>query len=252
MVRLTLRVWRMRSSSAVILLGSPAEVVEPGLDVGAVDRRALGVLRDDPGDALGRRPGDRGRPLRHEEEDAVVLGGEVREVDAGVARVVDPRHRRLVAAHHDVAQDLEADLDVFERPAEERVVLGEVREELHGHFGDEAQGALVADDDVADVRAGRASRDVLDARHLAAGEDGLEADDHVLDAAVQRRELADAARRDEAAHVGHRLGLRRVARGEAQLADAVLKDLQRHAALRRRLHVVGVDAPRSRSSPSRR
>ena len=245
-----------RLADALVLGGDlarvPAEVVEPGLDVLAGDLRALGVLVDDRLDAVGGRLGDAGRALGHEQQHAVVLGGEVREVEAGVARVVDPRHRRLVAVDHDLAQHREAGRHVLERPAEERVVLGEVREQLDGHLADEAERALVADHDVTDVGAGGAARHVLDARDLAAGEHGLEADDHVLDAAVQRRELADAARGDEAAHVGHRLGLRRVAGGEPVLAHAVLERLQRHAALAGGLHVVGVDARRSRSSSTRR
>ena len=184
---------------------------------------------------------DSGRALCHEEQHAVVRLGEVGEVQPAVARVVEPRHRRVVAAHHHLAQRLEAGLHVLQRPAEECVVLGQVGEELHRHLGDEAERALVADHDVADVGAGGAARDVLDPRHLATREDDLEPDDHVLDAAVERRELADAAGGDETAHVRDRLRLRRVPRREAELAHAILEHLQRHAALARRLHVVRVD-----------
>ena len=178
--------------------------------------------------------------------------GEVREVELAVLEVVQAGDRRLEAGDHHLAQHLEALLHVLQRPAEEDVVLGQVREQLHRHLGDVAEGALVADHDVADVGAGGAARHVLDARHLAAGEHDLAADDHVLDAAVERGELADAAGGDEAAHRRDRLALRRVAGGETDLAHLVLERLQRHTALHGGLHVVGVDLHDLVRSPSRR
>ena len=94
---------------------------------------------------------------------------------------------------------------------------------------------------MANVGTGSPAGHVLDARHLPAREDDLASDDHVLDPAVEGGELADAARRDKAAHGGDRLGLRRVTGGESDLANAILQNLQRHAALDGRLHVVRID-----------
>jgi hypothetical protein len=162
-------------------------------------------------------------------------------VELAVLVVVEAGDRGLEPRHHHLAQRLEATLHGRQRPAEEHVVLGLVREQLDRDLGDVAERAFVADHDVADVGAGGAARDVLDPAHPAAGEHGLASDDHVLDAAVERRELADAAGRDEPAHRRDRLRLRRVPRGEADFADLVLQVLERHAALHGRLHVVGVD-----------
>ncbi len=242
MVRLTLRVVRIRSSSRLILSGPQMRSSNHAAMSPLSTGRHSGVAGDDLVDPLGGRARDPGRALGHEQEHAVVLAGEVGEVDAAVLRVVEARDRRLVARHHHLAEHLEAGLHALQRPAEEDVVLGQVGEELHRHLGDEAEGALVADHDVADVGAGRPARHVLDPRHLAAGEHGLEPDDHVLDPAVERRELADAAGGDEAAHVGDRLRLRGVPRRQPELAGPVLERLQRHAALAGGLHVVGVDA----------
>ena len=95
------------------LLRSPDEVVEPGRDQAAVDGPALGIAGDDLGDARRRRLRDPGRALGHEQQHAVVRLGEVGEVQPAVARVVEPRHRRVVAAHHHLAQRLEAGLHVL-------------------------------------------------------------------------------------------------------------------------------------------
>jgi len=123
----------------------------------------------------------------------------------------------------------------------ELVVLRLVLEHLDRDLGDDAERALVADHHVADVRAGRAARHGLDATDRAAGEDRLEPDDHVLDRTVERRELPDRTGRDEAAVLGERLGLRRVAGGEALQTEFVLEALERHARLHRHLHVLRVD-----------
>jgi len=88
---------------------------------------------------------------------------------------------------------------------------------------------------------GPAARHVLDAADLTAGEDRLEADHHVLDAPVQGRELADRARRDQPAHLGDRLRLRRVPGREPLRAQRVLEHLQRYAALGGDHHVDGID-----------
>ena len=95
---------------------------------------------------------------------------------------------------------------------------------------------------MSDVGSGGATRHILDPRHLAAGEHDFEPDHHVLDAAVQGRELADAAGRHETSHLCDRLRLRRVSGRQTEPAGAVLEHLQRHAALSGGLHVVGVDA----------
>ena len=58
-----------------------------------------------------------------------------------------------------------------------------------------------------DVRARGPARHVLDAGDRPAGEDGLQADDQILDAAVQGGELADRPGRDQPAHLGERLGV---------------------------------------------
>lgn len=123
----------------------------------------------------------------------------------------------------------------------ELVVLRLVLEDLHRDLGDVAQGALVADDDVPDVRAGRAARDVLDTADGAVGEDRLQAHDHVLDRPVQGGELADRARRDEPAHLCERLGLRGVPGRVALGAQRVLEDLELDAAPGGDLHVLFVD-----------
>ena len=120
-------------------------------------------------------------------------------------------------------------------------MLGLEAEQLHGDLGDEAQRTLVADHHVPDVGAGGAPRDVLDPGDGAVREHRLQPDDHVLDPAVERRELADRAGRDQSAHLGERLGLRRVAGGQALLAQGVLEHLQRYAALGRGHHVHRVD-----------
>ena len=194
-----------------------------------------------------------GRALGHEQQHAVVGGGEMREVQAGVAGVVDARHRRLVAVHHDVAQRLEA------RPSCPSSV--QPRNALFsGKYGKSLTVTSVMKHRAPSLpmttwrMSGPAARrgTFLMRVTRAVGEDRLEADDHVLDAAVQRGELADAARRHEAAQVGHGLGLRRVAGGQAQLAHAVFERLQRHAALAGGLHVVGVDVDDLGSWPSRR
>ena len=105
------------------------------------------------------------------------------------------------------SQRLEALAHVLQRVADEGIVLGQPGKQLHRDLGDVAKGAFVADHDVTDIRADRAARHVLDPGHGAVREDGFQPDDHVLDAAVERRELADAARRDQAAHLRDRLRL---------------------------------------------
>ena len=240
-VRLTLRVVRIRSSSRATLSGPHTRSSNHSrMSCGATGTHS-GVPGDDLADPVSGRLRDPGVPLRHEQQDALVGPGEVREVELSVLEVVEPGDRRLEPGHHHLAQRLEAALHRRQRPAEEHVVLGLVREQLHRDLGDVAERTLVADHDVADVGAGGAARDVLDAAHLPTGEDHLAADDHVLDAAVERGELADAAGRDEPSHRCDRLRLGRVPGGEAELAGLVLEALERHPALRRRLHVVGVD-----------
>ena len=58
-----------------------------------------------------------------------------------------------------------------------------------------------------DVRACGPAGHVLDAGDRPAREDAFQADDQVLDAAVQGGELADRPGRDQPAHLGERLGL---------------------------------------------
>ena len=156
-----------------------------------------------------------------------------------VPRVVEADHRRPVAADHDLPQ-VRKPSPCFVGVAQEPVVLREVWEELDRDFSDEAERALVADHDVADVGSGRPPGHVLDAG-AAVGKHRLQAHDHVLDAAVEGRELADAARRHPTAHVGERLGLRRVAGRETQLASGIFQRLQGHPTLAGCWHVVGVD-----------
>ena len=207
-VRLTLRVVRIRSFSRSILSGphvrssNHVRMSPPSTGVSS------GMSGGDLLDSLGSGARDPGRALGHEEQDAVVRSREVGEMDAAVPGVVEARDRRPVAGRHHLAQHLEARLHALQRPAGVRVVLGQEGEQLHGDLGDEAERALVPDHHVTDVGAGGTARDVLDPRHLASGKDRFEADDHVLDPAVERRELADAAGRHEAAHVGDRLRLR--------------------------------------------
>ena len=143
--------------------------------------------------------------FRQKQQNTIIGCGEVGEVQLAIFRVIQPSHRRLVARNHDLAQHLETLLHVLQRPAEEDVVLGHVGEQLDRHLGDETQRALVADDDVADVGAGGSAGDVLDSRYLSTRENDLTADDHVLDAAIQCRELADRAGGHQAAHAGDRL-----------------------------------------------
>ena len=117
-----------------------------------------------------RRRNDARRPFGHEQQHAVVLVGELRKVERAIRRIVETRDGRPVALDHDLAQRLETWPHVLERAPDEGIVLRQVGEELHRHFGDVAEGALVADDHMPDVGADRTARHVLDARHRAVRE----------------------------------------------------------------------------------
>ena len=115
---------------------------------------------------------------------------------------VHAAHRGAEALGHDVTDDRDAVVHVVDEEPTWLDVLRPVLEELDGHLGYEAEGALVADDDVADVGARRSTGDVLDPADRAVGEDRLEADDHVLDAAIKRRQLPGRTGGGQTAHLG--------------------------------------------------
>ena len=71
---------------------------------------------------------------------------------------------------------------------------------------------------------------IFDADDLAGGQDGLQADHHVLNAAVEGGELADGAGGQQAAHMGQGQGLGIVAGGVTPLVEPALQHGQRGAA----------------------
>ena len=166
---------------------------------------------------------------------------EVGEVLPGVLGRVDPAHRGPVSRGDQLADGVDAVGELVDQEAEVPVVLRLVAEELDRHLGDEAQRALAADHDVADVRARGPAGHVLDPGDLPAGEDGLQAHHQVFDPAVQGGELADRPGGDQAAQLSERLGLRRVPRGQAAGPHGVLQHLQADAALHGGHHVDRVD-----------
>ena len=223
----------------VDLVLAPVEVLEPVPDaadvhalVGPGGEEFLDRLRGGVGQAL--------RALGDEDDDVLALV-EVGKVLPGVLGRVDPAHRGPVPRGDQLADGVDAVGELVDQEAEVPVVLRLVAEELDRHLGDEAQGALAADHDVADVRARGPAGHVLDPGDLPAGEDGLQAHDHVLDSAVEGGELADRPGGDQAAQLGERLGLRGVPRGQAAGPHGVLQHLQADAALHGGHHVDRVD-----------
>ena len=157
-------------------------------------------------DGLRRGIGDAFRALRDEHDDVFPLV-EPGEVLPGVLGRVDPAHRGAVSRGDQLADSRDAIREGVNQEAEVPVVLRLVAEELDRHLGDEAQRAFAADGDVTDVRACGPAGHVLDAGNCPVREDAFQADDHVLDAAVQGGELADRPGRDQSAHLGEWLGL---------------------------------------------
>ena len=70
------------------LVRAPVEVGEPFLEVVRVHRFALRECLDDLLDALDRRLDDARRALGHEQQHAVILRRELREVEGAVRRIV--------------------------------------------------------------------------------------------------------------------------------------------------------------------
>ena len=119
---------------------------------------------------------------------------------------------------------------------------GRYGKQLHRHFGDEAERALVADHDVADVRADRTARHVLDPRDRA-----------VRETRPRGRRPCPRCRR-RVSRTGRCCASRRgrpSARSASTAANArssrracgtsSSSTCRQHAALHGRLHVVGVD-----------
>ena len=190
------------------LLGTPVQVREPVSDDLRVDSGHLGAGINDLGNTVGGRLRHTGGTLGRKDQHALLGGERVEAVLGTVLGVIQTGDRGLVPGSHDVAQDLEPRLHLVETPPQEVVVVRVKGEELDRHLGDVGEGALVADQDVADVGAAGSTGHVLDAHDLARRQDRLETHHHVLDAAVERRELADRTSGDETAVHGDRLRLR--------------------------------------------
>src|SRR5215475_8312924 len=80
---------------------------------------------------------------------------------AGIPGRVDPAHRGPESRRDQLADSGDSVREVADQEAEVPIVLRLVAEELDRHFSDEAQRALAADNDVADVRARGPSGHVL-------------------------------------------------------------------------------------------
>ena len=127
---------------------------------------------------------------------------EVGEMLVGVLLGVDATHRGTKAVGHDLTDGRDAGVHVVDEEPPVLVVLRPVAVQLDRDLGDEAQRTLVADDDVPDIGPDGPAGHVLDPTDRAVGEHRLEPDDHVLDAAVERRQLPGRTRGGEAAHLG--------------------------------------------------
>src|SRR5262245_30234159 len=171
------------------LVLTPVQVLEPLPDQAGVNALVL-AAGEELLNRLGRGVGDALRALGYEHDDVLALV-EVGEVLPGIPGRVDPAPRGPESRRDQLADSGDSVRDVADQEAEVPIVLRLVAEELDRHFSDEAQRALAADNDVADVRARGPSGHVLDAGDLPPGKDAFQADDHILDAAVQGGELAD-------------------------------------------------------------
>ena len=149
---------------------------------------------------------------------ADALGGG--QVDAGLGLVGQPHHGRAGAGLRDGAQRVGAGGEVGERP---RLVAGGCRHRVHphAHAGDDAEHALGADEQLAQVRARRGRRRPAEVEHARRG-DRAQAADHVVEPAVARRVLAGRPGRGESADRRELEALREVAEREAALAEQSL------------------------------
>ena len=216
---------------------------EAGVAVGA--RAAAAVLREALGDDVTVRPELVDNLLR--QNGAAVLiddaeGASHRGLDLlGEALEAEVEGRRVVFAlaqlspgrgmafavveqggTHAEAVDLgdgvEAVLEGGEAEAAKLALLGR-GEGLEGGSGDDAEGALGADEEAGEVGAGRAAADGASADEAAVGKSDLEREHLVAHAAVAAALVAEAVGADRAADAGDGEGPGVVAEDEAVLAQ---------------------------------
>ena len=132
----------------------------------------------------------------------------------GLDGVVEPQHRRRGAPAQDAAAGVEPVDERGEAVGQPPLVHGR-RVQAQAGRGDDAEGALAADEELVEVGAGGLAGVALGVDGGAVGQDHVQADDHVLDLAVAGRQLAGAAAGEPAADGGQGHRLRPVAAGEA-------------------------------------
>ena len=142
---------------------------------------------------------------------ADALGG--RQVDAGLDLVGQSDDRRAGARLDDRSQCRRAGGEVGEGP---RFVAGRLRYRMHAnpHAGDDAEGALRADDQLTQVGTGRRCGRTAQVEDAGRGDD-RQAAHHVVEPAVARGVLPRRPRCGEPADGGEFEALREVAEGKA-------------------------------------
>ena len=222
------------------LVGDIVARLDPRFD--GLRAEALGPVLFDNG--VHARAGCFGNGLRavsQKQHQRLAVLRDAAEEGHDLRRVVQAHDGGAVAFDHDLADGVESVLHGADLVGAHPALVGLILEDFYRDLGDEAERALAAQKQVAEVRAGRAARNVFDADNLTVRHDSLEADEQVFDAAVERRPLTDGAGRNQAAHLREGEGLGAVPGRVALGVKLILERLQRHAAAGRDLHVDFID-----------
>ncbi|GDU78450.1 hypothetical protein ExPUPEC79_00841 [Escherichia coli] len=183
---------------------SPVQVVKPGFDQLAVHALALRVTGNDFRNPFARRLRNARVTFSHKDQYTFTVG-KMGEVLGAIFSIIQTSNRRTIPFHHDFTQDVEAGFHLFQDIAVEEIVFRRKFEDFHCDFSDIAQCTFVADDDMTNVRASRATWHVFNACDGAICQHRFQTNDHILDCAVECGKLPDTAGRHQAAHLRQRL-----------------------------------------------
>ncbi len=176
----------------------------------------------------------------HEKENAFALMEMIKVLGRILFRI-GPGHGRTEPVDHHFPQHLYAGFHILDQIPVKPVVFRIEPEQLHRHFSDVAERALVADGNMPDIRTAGPPGNVLDPGDMAVGKHALQSHHHVFDSPVQGGELPDAPGGHQPAQLCHGFGLGGVTRGQALFPGSILQHLEGNACLCRGLHVIGID-----------